>query len=90
MLVLALGWSILYTLYRLVLSLVEAYGSMFLGPRDGWRGEHAVISFPGLGSSDSDRDKDSRKVRVKVNEVFYPVSYWSEKGGRPYQVRVRG
>ncbi len=24
-------------------------------------------------------------VNIYVNDVFFPVSYWTEKGGRPYQ-----
>jgi hypothetical protein len=30
-------------------------------------------------------DDQDKNVNVFINDIYYAASYWSEKGGRPYQ-----
>ena len=69
MLIVIITWSTLYGIYTVVSFLLQSFGGSFLTLEEG------EACFPDGG----------HEVRVDVNEVFYPVSYWTEKGSRPYQ-----
>jgi hypothetical protein len=78
MLISGVGGSVVYVLYVLLVFLVKSFGSVL----------HHIDSegepdFSGVGGSSGNSE-----VCLDINHVFYPVSYWTERGGRPYQVSV--
>jgi hypothetical protein len=91
-----LGGSVLFGLYSLLVFLVTSFGQVLhcVGSDSDTHSD-----LPGLEGSQSQghggggrggrggRGRErGRHIQLDVNEVHYPVSYWTEKGGRPYQV----
>jgi hypothetical protein len=95
-----LGGSVLFGLYSLLVFLVTSFGQVLHGGGVGSDSD-THSDLPGLEGSQSQghgggggggrggrgRGRErGRHIQLDVNEVHYPVSYWTEKGGRPYQV----
>ena len=96
-----LGGSVLFGLYSLLVFLVTSFGQVLHGGGVGSDSD-THSDLPGLEGSQSQSQghggggrggrgggrgrERGRHIQLDVNEVHYPVSYWTEKGGRPYQV----